>query len=159
MASGAHFGEIVIASRGEGGAKVARRGRLAQGGLSNVAGTYTTSRALSCVQSSPMTTRRNPPRSYSDHIFFASSHGRTHRPYERCRRAPSFPPSQPQRCGLSGSSYRRHYATCGRFTCKLTLPELVRLYRLTPARPPWPRYNICPTTSIAAGLVAADEKI
>ena len=45
--------------------------------------------------------------------------------------------------------------------CKLTLPELVRLYRLTPARArnTWPRYNICPTTSIAAGLVAADEKI
>ena len=27
-------------------------------------------------------------------------------------------------------------AACGRFTCKLTLPELVRLYRLTPARAP-----------------------
>ena len=47
---------------------------------------------------------------------------------------------------LSEKSNRRYFprcavprapaATCGRFTCKLTLPELVRLYRLTPTRPP-----------------------
>jgi len=46
------------------------------------------------------------------------------------------PPHYAVRGWLPGSSYRRHKATCGRFTCKLTLPELVRLYRLTPARPP-----------------------
>jgi putative SOS response-associated peptidase YedK len=42
---------------------------------------------------------------------------------------------------------------CGRFTYRLTWPELVRLYRLTldaPARNTQPRYNICPTTSIGA---------
>jgi putative SOS response-associated peptidase YedK len=42
---------------------------------------------------------------------------------------------------------------CGRFTYRLTWPELVRLYRLTldmPARNTQPRYNICPTTSIDA---------
>jgi hypothetical protein len=36
----------------------------------------------------------------------------------------------------------------GRFTYKLTWPELMRLYRLTldaPGRNPQPRYNICPT--------------
>jgi len=40
---------------------------------------------------------------------------------------------------------------CGRFTYRLTWPELVRLYRLTldaPARNPQPRYNICPTTDV-----------
>jgi putative SOS response-associated peptidase YedK len=40
---------------------------------------------------------------------------------------------------------------CGRFTYRLTWPELVRLYRLTldtPARNTQPRYNICPTTPI-----------
>jgi putative SOS response-associated peptidase YedK len=40
---------------------------------------------------------------------------------------------------------------CGRFTYRLTWPELVRLYRLTldmPARNTQPRYNICPTTNI-----------
>jgi putative SOS response-associated peptidase YedK len=38
---------------------------------------------------------------------------------------------------------------CGRFTYKLTWPEIVKLYRLsldTPARNTQPRYNICPTT-------------
>src|SRR6266851_2963714 len=42
---------------------------------------------------------------------------------------------------------------CGRFTYRLTWPELVRLYRLTldaPARNTQPRYNICPTTNIDA---------
>src|SRR6266567_5632916 len=41
--------------------------------------------------------------------------------------------------------------TCGRFTYRLTWPELVRLYRLTldtPARNIQPRYNICATTNI-----------
>ncbi len=40
---------------------------------------------------------------------------------------------------------------CGRFTYRLTWPELVRLYRLTldtPARNIQPRYNICATTNI-----------
>jgi putative SOS response-associated peptidase YedK len=40
---------------------------------------------------------------------------------------------------------------CGRFTYKLTWPEIVKLYRLsldTPARNTQPRYNICPTTTI-----------
>jgi hypothetical protein len=38
---------------------------------------------------------------------------------------------------------------CGRFTYKLTWPELMRLYRLTaPARNPQPRYNVCPTDTI-----------
>ena len=40
---------------------------------------------------------------------------------------------------------------CGRFTYKLTWPEIVKLYRLsldTPARNPQARYNICPTTTI-----------
>jgi putative SOS response-associated peptidase YedK len=40
---------------------------------------------------------------------------------------------------------------CGRFTYKLTWPELMRLYRLTaPARNPQPRYNVCPTDTIDA---------
>jgi putative SOS response-associated peptidase YedK len=42
---------------------------------------------------------------------------------------------------------------CGRFTYRLTWPELVRLYRLTldtPARNTQPRYNICPATNIDA---------
>ena len=40
---------------------------------------------------------------------------------------------------------------CGRFTYKLTWPEIVKLYRLsldTPARNPQARYNICPTTTV-----------
>jgi putative SOS response-associated peptidase YedK len=40
---------------------------------------------------------------------------------------------------------------CGRFTYRLTWPEIVKLYRLaleTPARNTQPRYNICPTTTI-----------
>ena len=40
---------------------------------------------------------------------------------------------------------------CGRFTYKLTWPEIVKLYLLsldTPARNPQARYNICPTTTI-----------
>jgi putative SOS response-associated peptidase YedK len=40
---------------------------------------------------------------------------------------------------------------CGRFTYKLTWPEIVKLYRLsldTPARNTQVRYNICPTTTI-----------
>src|SRR6516162_11939619 len=37
-----------------------------------------------------MPTRRNPPRSYSDHFSLRRPNaGRAHRPYERCRRAPS----------------------------------------------------------------------
>src|SRR6478609_8099848 len=39
---------------------------------------------------------------------------------------------------------------CGRFTYKLTWPEIVKLYRLSldaPARNTQPRYNICPTTA------------
>ncbi len=42
---------------------------------------------------------------------------------------------------------------CGRFTYRLTWPEIVRLYRLAldaPARNTQPRYNVCPTTTIAA---------
>ena len=40
---------------------------------------------------------------------------------------------------------------CGRFTYKLTWPEMVKLYRLSldaPARNTQPRYNICPTTTV-----------
>jgi hypothetical protein len=40
---------------------------------------------------------------------------------------------------------------CGRFTYKLTWPEIAKLYRLSldaPARNTQPRYNICPTTQI-----------
>ena len=40
---------------------------------------------------------------------------------------------------------------CGRFTYKLTWPEIVKLYRLsldTPARNPQARHNICPTTTV-----------
>ena len=40
---------------------------------------------------------------------------------------------------------------CGRFTYRLTWPEIVRLYRLpldTPARNTQPRYNVCPTDPI-----------
>lgn len=40
---------------------------------------------------------------------------------------------------------------CGRFTYRLTWPEIVRLYQLPldiPPRNPRPRYNICPTTTI-----------
>jgi putative SOS response-associated peptidase YedK len=40
---------------------------------------------------------------------------------------------------------------CGRFTYKLTCPEIVKLYRLTLDQPPrntQPRYNICSTTTI-----------
>jgi putative SOS response-associated peptidase YedK len=40
---------------------------------------------------------------------------------------------------------------CGRFTYRLTWPEIVKLYRLAlnqPARNTQPRYNICPTTPI-----------
>jgi putative SOS response-associated peptidase YedK len=48
---------------------------------------------------------------------------------------------------------------CGRFTYRLTWPELVRLYRLTldaPARNTQPRYNICPTTNIDT-VIERDE--
>jgi len=40
---------------------------------------------------------------------------------------------------------------CGRFTYRLTWPEIAKLYRLAldqPARNTQPRYNICPTTTI-----------
>jgi hypothetical protein len=40
---------------------------------------------------------------------------------------------------------------CGRFTYKLTWPEIVKLYRLspdTPAHNPQARHNICPTTTV-----------
>jgi putative SOS response-associated peptidase YedK len=40
---------------------------------------------------------------------------------------------------------------CGRFTYRLTWPEIVKMYRLTLdtlARNTQPRYNICPTTTI-----------
>ena len=40
---------------------------------------------------------------------------------------------------------------CGRFTYRLTWPEIVKLYRLTldqPARNTQSRYNVCPTTTI-----------
>jgi putative SOS response-associated peptidase YedK len=49
---------------------------------------------------------------------------------------------------------------CGRFTYRLTWPEIVKLYRLTldtPARNTQPRYNICPTTTIDA-VVERDGK-
>jgi putative SOS response-associated peptidase YedK len=49
---------------------------------------------------------------------------------------------------------------CGRFTYKLTWPELMRLYRLTldaPGRNPQPRYNICPTDTIDA-VIEQDGK-
>jgi putative SOS response-associated peptidase YedK len=42
---------------------------------------------------------------------------------------------------------------CGRFTCRLTWPEIVRLYRLpldTQARNTQARYNVCPTDPIDA---------
>jgi putative SOS response-associated peptidase YedK len=48
---------------------------------------------------------------------------------------------------------------CGRFTYKLTWPEIVRLYRLaldTPARNTQPRYNVCPTTPIDV-VIERDE--
>jgi putative SOS response-associated peptidase YedK len=40
---------------------------------------------------------------------------------------------------------------CGRFTYRLTWPEIVRLYRLTldtPARNTQAHYNVCPTDPI-----------
>jgi hypothetical protein len=40
---------------------------------------------------------------------------------------------------------------CGRFTYRLTWPEIVRLYRLPldlPARNTRPSYNVCPTDPI-----------
>ena len=49
---------------------------------------------------------------------------------------------------------------CGRFTYRLTWPEIVKLYRLTldaPARNTQPRYNIYPTTTIDA-VVERDGK-
>jgi putative SOS response-associated peptidase YedK len=49
---------------------------------------------------------------------------------------------------------------CGRFTYRLTWPELVRLYRLTlatPARNTQAHYNICPTTIIDA-VIERDGK-
>src|SRR6266566_3723659 len=49
---------------------------------------------------------------------------------------------------------------CGRFTYKLTWPELMRLYRLTleaAGRNPQPRYNICPTDTIDA-VIEQDGK-
>jgi putative SOS response-associated peptidase YedK len=49
---------------------------------------------------------------------------------------------------------------CGRFTYKLTWPELMRLYRLTldaPGRNPQSRYNICPTDPIDA-VIEQDGK-
>jgi hypothetical protein len=50
---------------------------------------------------------------------------------------------------------------CGRFTYRVTWPELVRLYRLTldaPARNIQPRYNICPTTNIDAVIEREGER-
>src|SRR5262249_52815932 len=50
---------------------------------------------------------------------------------------------------------------CGRFTYRLTWPELVRLYRLTldaPARNTQPRYNVCPTTNIDAVIERDGER-
>src|SRR6266568_8474281 len=50
--------------------------------------------------------------------------------------------------------------TCGRFTYRLTWPELVRLYRLTldtPARNIRPRYNICATTKIGTIVIYRQE--
>jgi putative SOS response-associated peptidase YedK len=44
---------------------------------------------------------------------------------------------------------------CGRFTYKLTWPEIVKLYRLTldqPARNTQPRYNVCPTDPVDVAL-------
>src|SRR6266849_14308 len=49
---------------------------------------------------------------------------------------------------------------CGRFTYRLTWPEIVKLYRLTldaPARNTQPRYNICPTTTVDA-VIERDGK-
>ena len=49
---------------------------------------------------------------------------------------------------------------CGRFTYRLTWPELVRLYRLTldaPARNTQPRYNVCPTDTIDA-VIEREQK-
>jgi putative SOS response-associated peptidase YedK len=69
--------------------------------------------------------------------------------------ASSFPLKQfvpgPPACGSASAVYIRRM--CGRFTYRLTWPELVRLYRLTldtPARNTQPRYNVCPTTIIDA---------
>src|SRR5476651_2122644 len=50
---------------------------------------------------------------------------------------------------------------CGRFTYRLTWPEIVKLYRLTldhPARNTQARYNICPTTTIDTILDADAER-
>jgi len=47
---------------------------------------------------------------------------------------------------------------CGRFTYKLTWPDIVKLYRLTldqPARNTQPRYNVCPTDPI--DVVTSEE--
>jgi putative SOS response-associated peptidase YedK len=49
---------------------------------------------------------------------------------------------------------------CGRFTYRLTWPEVVKLYRLTlhaPARNTQPRYNVCPTTNIDV-VIERDSK-
>jgi putative SOS response-associated peptidase YedK len=55
---------------------------------------------------------------------------------------------------------RGKWDMCGRFTYRLTWPELLRLYRLTldaPARNTQPRYNVCPTTPIDA-VIERDGK-
>ena len=50
---------------------------------------------------------------------------------------------------------------CGRFTYKLTWPEIVKLYQLTldiPARNTQARYNVCPTDPIDVVLTDEDGK-
>jgi putative SOS response-associated peptidase YedK len=50
---------------------------------------------------------------------------------------------------------------CGRFTYRLTWPEIVRLYRLAldaPARNTQPRYNVCPTTTIDAVMICSEQR-
>jgi len=50
---------------------------------------------------------------------------------------------------------------CGRFTYKLTWPEIVKLYELTmdqPARNTQPRYNVCPTDPVDVVLTQEGKR-
>ena len=50
---------------------------------------------------------------------------------------------------------------CGRFTYKLTWPEIVKLYQLTsdqPARNTQARYNVCPTDPVDVVLTQEEER-
>src|SRR5215831_10327414 len=82
-----------------------------------------------------MTTRRNPPRSYSDHIFFASSQCRknasTIRTMPSSAILPSFSAPNVADCPAQAIGVIMQRADVH---VQLTLLELVRLYRLAPAR-------------------------